>query len=72
MTYTLHRLNDVVLRIEARARLDWQQWFLTASDVHLDNPHCDRGLLRAHLDEAVQRDAGILLLGDTLDLMFIP
>lgn len=69
MTYTLHRLNDVVLRIEARARLDWQQWFLAASDVHLDNPHCDRGLLRAHLDEAVQRDGGILLLGDTLDLM---
>lgn len=69
MTYTLHRLNDLVLRIEARARADWEQWFLVASDVHLDNPHCDRGLLCAHLDVAMQRGAGIILLGDTLDLM---
>ena len=69
MTYTVRRLNDTVLRIESTALAEWQQWFLVASDVHLDNPHCDRGLLRAHLDEAVQRQAGIILLGDTLDLM---
>ena len=69
MTYALHRLNDLVLRIEARARADWEQWFLVASDVHLDNPHCDRSLLRSHLEEAMQRGAGIVLLGDTLDLM---
>lgn len=61
MTFTLHRLNDLVLRVEARARADWEQWFLVASDVHLDNPHCDRALLRAHLDEAMQRNAGIVM-----------
>jgi hypothetical protein len=35
------------------------------SDLHWDNPHCDRGLLKNHLDEAVKRNAAIILNGDT-------
>jgi hypothetical protein len=41
------------------------QEFLLASDLHWDNPHCDRGLLKNHLDEAVKRNAAIILNGDT-------
>jgi hypothetical protein len=41
------------------------QEFLLISDLHWDNPHCDRGLLKNHLDEAVKRNAAIVLNGDT-------
>ena len=41
------------------------QEFLLISDLHWDNPHCDRGLLKNHLDEAVKRNAAIILNGDT-------
>ncbi len=41
------------------------QEFLLVSDLHWDNPHCDRGLLKNHFDEAVKRNAAIVLNGDT-------
>jgi hypothetical protein len=41
------------------------QEFLLISDLHWDNPHCDRGLLKNHLDEALRRNAAIILNGDT-------
>jgi hypothetical protein len=41
-----------------------EQWFLLQSDVHWDNPKCDRKKLKKHLDLAVQRNAPILDFGD--------
>lgn len=38
--------------------------FLVRSDVHWDNPHCDRRLEKRHLDQAVERGALILDFGD--------
>lgn len=43
--------------------------FLLISDLHWDNPHCERDLLKRHLDEAVERDAGIVINGDFFCLM---
>lgn len=42
---------------------------LLISDVHWDNPKCDRGLLKRHLDQAKEIGADILLNGDTFCLM---
>lgn len=42
----------------------WQQDFLLMADVHWDNPHCERRLLKRHLDEAVERNAKVLVFGD--------
>lgn len=41
-----------------------EQWFLLQSDVHWDNPKCDRQKLKKHLDLAKQRNAPILDFGD--------
>ena len=41
-----------------------EQWFLLQSDVHWDNPKCDRKKLNKHLDLAKQRNAPILDFGD--------
>lgn len=42
---------------------------LFLSDLHWDSNHSDRAALKRILDEAMRRDAVILLLGDVLDLM---
>jgi hypothetical protein len=39
-------------------------WILLLSDVHWDNPKCDRKKLKRDLDEAVKRDALIFSNGD--------
>lgn len=43
--------------------------YLLISDVHLDNPACDKKLLTKHLNEAKDRGAGILCFGDFFDAM---
>ena len=42
----------------------WSQWFLLRSDAHHDNAHCDQRLELLHLNEAQDRNAGILDGGD--------
>lgn len=42
---------------------------LLISDLHWDNPKCDRGLLKNHLDEAVKRNAKIVVNGDFFCMM---
>lgn len=43
--------------------------FLLASDVHLDNPKCDRALFAKHLDQCRERNGNVLIFGDLLCLM---
>ena len=45
------------------------QEFLLLSDLHWDNPKCDRALLTNHLEEAKRRGAGVLVNGDFFCLM---
>lgn len=42
----------------------WEQFVLLQSDEHFDNPHCDRGLYRKHLDLALARRAPVIKYGD--------
>lgn len=53
-------------------RLDknWEETkVLLISDLHWDNPKCDRELLKKHLDEAVKGNHDILINGDLFCLM---
>lgn len=50
-------------------RAGWEQWLLVRSDAHTDNPKNDRDTEMRHLDEALERRAIIIDLGDCLDLM---
>lgn len=43
--------------------------YLLISDVHYDNPKCNRKLLKQHLDLALEKDAGILIGGDLFCVM---
>lgn len=42
----------------------WEHWVLLTSDRHHDNIYCDRALERKHLEQAKERNAGILDFGD--------
>lgn len=42
----------------------WKQSVLLSSDHHWDNPHCDRQLLKQHLDEALALQAPVIIYGD--------
>jgi hypothetical protein len=42
---------------------------LLISDIHWDNPHCDRKLLKKHLDEALEINADVLINGDLFCVM---
>jgi len=43
--------------------------YLLVSDLHLDSKDCDRDLVKRVFDEAVEKDATILMFGDVMDLM---
>lgn len=43
--------------------------FLLISDIHWDNPKCDRELLKQHLDEAQKRGAKVFINGDFFCMM---
>jgi hypothetical protein len=56
--------NVHVVRCDIKSQTSWDQWFLLRSDAHHDNPDCDREMEYKHLDQAMQRGAGILDAGD--------
>jgi hypothetical protein len=69
--YKTTKLSKAVIevRMDAPKTKGWEQWFLLTSDRHHDNNHCDHNLERRHLDQAVERSAGILDFGDMHDAM---
>ena len=69
MNFKLDQQASNVFRVIMNYTSGWHQDFLLASDVHFDNPDCDRKLFKKHLDEAVARKAGIIINGDFFCLM---
>lgn len=46
-----------------------QHNYLWISDLHLDSIHCERELLKQHLDQALDINATIFIVGDLFDVM---
>lgn len=61
--------NNRVTTIRPNVSREKDAWFLLTADWHWDNPKCDRDLLEKHLKQAVERDAGVLVFGDTFCIM---
>jgi len=58
-----HQRNVHTIQINL-PRVQDEQWILLASDVHWDNPKCDRELFTEHLELAKKRNAAVLFGGD--------
>jgi hypothetical protein len=56
--------NVTRIDVKVGGARDFEQWFLLSGDRHHDNPHCRQDLERKHLDQARERDAGIIDVGD--------
>ncbi len=63
--YRLERTHNSVatLRFDG-VKSGWEAWFLLCSDRHWDHPCSDREMQKRHLDEAKERNAGIMEAGD--------
>jgi len=69
-TWTFQVHNDMVSEIRFKLRSNAEPVrMLCLSDLHWDNPKCDRQLLRSFLDDAVRYNAPVLLIGDTFCCM---
>jgi hypothetical protein len=65
----LIRRSPELLEIRIPYTTERTHEFLLASDIHLDNPHCDRELFRKHLKQVQGRGGHALLFGDVMCLM---
>ena len=68
--WTLKNLNERVYELRvtypgSRSRFRW----MALTDLHWDSAHCDRALLKRHLDMALAEDAPVIVVGDMFDLM---
>lgn len=63
--FTLEKgVSPNVVRVKLDCNKQKEHWILLRSDAHHDNPHCNWNLEKKHLDEALERDAGIIDGGD--------
>lgn len=63
------RLTDQTIEVRNYYDLNDRFTFFLCSDVHFDNPKCNRQLFFKHLDEVKKRNAMWLCFGDFFDLM---
>ena len=61
--------NVYEVRFDISGGSQWSQDVLLISDCHWDNKHCDRELLARHMQQAVDRDAPNISVGDYLCAM---
>lgn len=61
----IQRISRNIHRIEVIK----EETFLLLSDLHWDNPKCDRKKLKRHIDQAVQRGSKIIVNGDFFCMM---
>jgi len=66
----VERSHPTVVTVRMKEiRPGWSQTFLLRSDAHHDNALCDHEMEKRHLEEAKERGAGIIDLGDCMCLM---
>lgn len=66
---TVERANEFTTIVRIKYQVGDEFQFLLTSDHHTDSVYCERRVLREHMQEAVDRDAKILIFGDVFDLM---
>jgi predicted phosphodiesterase len=57
-------VNRNVHHIKVSCDKQKEHWFLLSSDHHWDNPDCDREMMKRHLEEAKEKQASVLFIGD--------
>jgi len=63
------KIGSKALRIRERILSGEKGSILLCSDQHFDSEHCNRNMLRSHLQKAVDENASIFFCGDWFDAM---
>jgi hypothetical protein len=61
--------QNVVMVSDTYDNINYKQDYLLISDVHFDSKYCDKTLLKKHLDQAIEKNAKIIIGGDFFDCM---
>ena len=64
LKWTLEEVSRNVHRLQHSFKADRPFKTLWISDLHWDNPKCDRNKLKRHLDQAVESGSPIVVVGD--------
>lgn len=65
----IQKMSNLSFRVDLDRKGDSKQMFLLLSDLHIDNPKCDRKLLTKVMNQALEKNALILIFGDLFCLM---
>lgn len=63
------RISKMLIEVRMEYSGNTEQEFFLCSDVHIDNPKCDRKRFFRDMDEAKKRGAPVFIFGDLLCLM---
>lgn len=63
------RPKTAIVHIDVEERAGWEWQVLVTADEHIDSPHCQRRLLRKHMQQCMDRGAGHIGVGDFFDVM---
>lgn len=71
MQWTVEKTSDVCTTIRTTYNRDkeWEQWGLLSADGHIDHPKTDIALKKHHLEQAKERGAFVVEIGDLFDAM---
>lgn len=69
LNYTVEQISPILIEVRMKYKQGFNQPFLLTSDVHFDNPKCDRKKYFKDLDKAVEKGAGVFCFGDFYCLM---
>lgn len=69
MNWQATRLTPQVSEVRMKYKAGFEQSFLLTSDVHFDNPKCDRDLYFRHMDAAKETNSGVFCFGDFFCMM---
>lgn len=65
LPFSIKKTDKNALKVSMEGiRKGWKQYFLLSSDRHHDNPKCNQELEKRHLEEALEKKAGIIDCGD--------
>ena len=67
--WSIEQIGRSIHRIKANASASNPFWMLVRSDAHHDSTHCDREMERRHLEQAAERGAAVVDIGDLFDAM---
>jgi hypothetical protein len=66
MQWTARKVSQTCCQVDVRMERNrgWEQWALLSADRHVDNPLSDRAMQKRHLDQAKERGAFVIDVGD--------